>query len=140
MVSLFQSTDQYYFRGWNPMALKYALTLDIRNSSPNHNQQSTPLSSPPQPQLLQTTAHSFQPNSSVEFDSAELGGSGRGGDGRVAGFRGSVGSKEPTQTLKQPRLVWTPQLDKRFVDVVAHLGIKNAVLKTINWKLFQANA
>ncbi|KAM1226867.1 hypothetical protein ACFX2J_006156 [Malus domestica] len=35
------------------------------------------------------------------------------------------------RTLKRPRLVWTPQLHKRFVDVVAHLGIKNAVPKTI---------
>ncbi|CAN7110810.1 unnamed protein product [Brassica rapa subsp. narinosa] len=33
--------------------------------------------------------------------------------------------------LKRARLVWTPQLHKRFVDVVAHLGIKNAVPKTI---------
>ncbi|KAJ8553087.1 hypothetical protein K7X08_020480 [Anisodus acutangulus] len=35
------------------------------------------------------------------------------------------------KTVKRPRLVWTPQLHKRFVDVVAHLGIKNAVPKTI---------
>lgn len=35
------------------------------------------------------------------------------------------------KTQKRPRLVWTPQLHKRFVDVVAHLGIKNAVPKTI---------
>ncbi|KAM2056857.1 hypothetical protein FF2_029107 [Malus domestica] len=35
------------------------------------------------------------------------------------------------RTLKRPRLVWTPQLHKRFVEVVAHLGIKNAVPKTI---------
>ncbi|XVF46557.1 hypothetical protein PTKIN_Ptkin03bG0036400 [Pterospermum kingtungense] len=35
------------------------------------------------------------------------------------------------RTLKRPRLVWTPQLHKRFVDVVAHLGIQNAVPKTI---------
>ncbi|KAK4792399.1 hypothetical protein SAY86_022834 [Trapa natans] len=35
------------------------------------------------------------------------------------------------RTPKRPRLVWTPQLHKRFVDVVAHLGIKNAVPKTI---------
>ncbi|KAI3423676.1 HTH myb-type domain-containing protein [Psidium guajava] len=35
------------------------------------------------------------------------------------------------RTLKRPRLVWTPQLHKRFVDVVSHLGIKNAVPKTI---------
>ncbi|XP_076918875.1 transcription factor PCL1-like [Bidens hawaiensis] len=35
------------------------------------------------------------------------------------------------RTSKRPRLVWTPQLHKRFVDVVAHLGVKNAVPKTI---------
>jgi SHAQKYF class myb-like DNA-binding protein len=35
------------------------------------------------------------------------------------------------RTLKRQRLVWTPQLHKRFVDVVGHLGIKNAVPKTI---------
>ncbi|KAL1208505.1 Transcription factor BOA [Cardamine amara subsp. amara] len=35
------------------------------------------------------------------------------------------------KTLKRARLVWTPQLHKRFVDVVGHLGIKNAVPKTI---------
>lgn len=33
--------------------------------------------------------------------------------------------------LKRPRLVWTPHLHKRFVDVVTHLGTKNAVPKTI---------
>ncbi|CAH8339568.1 unnamed protein product [Eruca vesicaria subsp. sativa] len=54
-----------------------------------------------------------QPNSSAEFaaDSSDL--------------------AEPARTLKRPRLVWTPQLHKRFVDAVAHLGIKNAVPKTI---------
>ncbi|KAL1531152.1 Homeodomain-like superfamily protein [Salvia divinorum] len=41
------------------------------------------------------------------------------------------GGEEPARTLKRPRLVWTPQLHKRFVDAVAHLGIKNAVPKTI---------
>ncbi|XP_010541409.1 PREDICTED: transcription factor LUX-like [Tarenaya hassleriana] len=42
------------------------------------------------------------------------------------------GTEEPSaRTLKRTRLVWTPQLHKRFVDVVAHLGIKNAVPKTI---------
>ncbi|CAL9107533.1 Myb-like DNA-binding domain [Musa troglodytarum] len=41
------------------------------------------------------------------------------------------GGDEPARTLKRPRLVWTPQLHKRFVDAVAHLGIKNAVPKTI---------
>lgn len=41
-------------------------------------------------------------------------------------------SDDPSaRTLKRPRLVWTPQLHKRFVDVVEHLGIKNAVPKTI---------
>lgn len=35
------------------------------------------------------------------------------------------------KTLKRLRLVWTPQLHKRFIEVVAHLGIKNAVPKTI---------
>ncbi|CAN6471718.1 unnamed protein product [Victoria cruziana] len=38
---------------------------------------------------------------------------------------------QSARTLKRPRLVWTPQLHKRFVDVVAHLGIKSAVPKTI---------
>ncbi|OVA15603.1 SANT/Myb domain [Macleaya cordata] len=38
---------------------------------------------------------------------------------------------QSARTLKRPRLVWTPQLHKRFVDVVGHLGIKNAVPKTI---------
>ncbi|PIA60407.1 hypothetical protein AQUCO_00300124v1 [Aquilegia coerulea] len=38
---------------------------------------------------------------------------------------------QTARALKRPRLVWTPQLHKRFVDVVAHLGIKNAVPKTI---------
>lgn len=35
------------------------------------------------------------------------------------------------RTLKRPRLVWTPELHKRFIEAVAHLGIKNAVPKTI---------
>lgn len=45
---------------------------------------------------------------------------------------GAAGADDSSaRTLKRPRLVWTPQLHKRFVDVVAHLGIKNAVPKTI---------
>ncbi|KAL8213865.1 hypothetical protein R6Q57_003314 [Mikania cordata] len=36
-----------------------------------------------------------------------------------------------TRASKRPRLVWTPQLHKRFIEVVAHLGVKNAVPKTI---------
>ncbi|KAF3512564.1 hypothetical protein F2Q69_00007606 [Brassica cretica] len=50
----------------------------------------------------------------------------------TAAEEGDSGTEDPTgKTLKRPRLVWTPQLHKRFVDVVAHLGIKNAVPKTI---------
>ncbi|EPS61709.1 hypothetical protein M569_13085, partial [Genlisea aurea] len=70
-----------------------------------------------------------QANSSPEFDSPEMSvaaGGGGGGGGPSGG-----GSDEPARTLKRPRLVWTPQLHKRFVDAVAHLGIKNAVPKTI---------
>ncbi|KAJ7980823.1 transcription factor PCL1-like [Quillaja saponaria] len=47
-------------------------------------------------------------------------------------FRTENSTDDPSaRTLKRPRLVWTPQLHKRFVDVVSHLGIKNAVPKTI---------
>lgn len=35
------------------------------------------------------------------------------------------------RAVKRPRLVWTPQLHKRFVDVIEHLGIEKAVPKTI---------
>ncbi|PKA67215.1 Two-component response regulator ARR1 [Apostasia shenzhenica] len=62
----------------------------------------------------------------VDFDSPDLSspvGAGSGGGG-------SAGD-DSARTLKRPRLVWTPQLHKRFVDAVAHLGIKNAVPKTI---------
>ncbi|KZV22484.1 transcription factor LUX-like [Dorcoceras hygrometricum] len=76
---------------------------------------------PPPPPPPQSATHSSQPNSSAEFDSPELSGAGVG----------SGGGDEPARTLKRPRLVWTPQLHKRFVDAVAHLGIKNAVPKTI---------
>ncbi|CAN8269481.1 unnamed protein product [Cochlearia groenlandica] len=80
----------------------------------HHHHQSTP----PTPSS-QLNPPSSQANSSAEFaaDSADLG-SGAAGE-------------EPARTLKRPRLVWTPQLHKRFVDAVAHLGIKNAVPKTI---------
>ncbi|GFZ19856.1 homeodomain-like superfamily protein [Actinidia rufa] len=47
-------------------------------------------------------------------------------------LRAENGGDDPSaRTLKRPRLVWTSQLHKRFVDVVAHLGIKSAVPKTI---------
>ncbi|XP_043693831.1 transcription factor MYBC1-like [Telopea speciosissima] len=83
-----------------------ALAFDIRNPGTPHAASTPPPPLPP----------SSQPHS-AEFDSTELG-SATGGD-------------EPARTLKRPRLVWTPQLHKRFVDAVAHLGIKNAVPKTI---------
>ncbi|KAL2928025.1 Transcription factor LUX [Bienertia sinuspersici] len=35
------------------------------------------------------------------------------------------------RAVKRPRLVWTPPLHKRFVDVIEHLGIDKAVPKTI---------
>ncbi len=44
---------------------------------------------------------------------------------------GGGGSGEDGLGGKRPRLVWTPQLHKRFVDAVSHLGIKCAVPKTI---------
>ncbi|PHU05885.1 Two-component response regulator ARR1 [Capsicum chinense] len=62
------------------------------------------------------------PSAEFESNSAELGGR--------AGSSG-VGPDEPARTPKRARLVWTPQLHKRFVDAVAQLGIKNAVPKTI---------
>ncbi|XP_072978175.1 transcription factor MYBC1-like [Typha angustifolia] len=53
------------------------------------------------------------------------------GDNPAGSVSGGAAGDEPARTLKRPRLVWTPQLHKRFVDAVAHLGIKNAVPKTI---------
>ncbi|KAF5782161.1 putative transcription factor MYB-related family [Helianthus annuus] len=38
---------------------------------------------------------------------------------------------QSARVSKRQRLVWTPQLHKRFIEVVAHLGVKNAVPKTI---------
>uniref|UniRef100_A0A2P2JJQ2 HTH myb-type domain-containing protein n=1 Tax=Rhizophora mucronata TaxID=61149 RepID=A0A2P2JJQ2_RHIMU len=106
-----------------------ALAFDIRNTATNIAAASAaattatattppPPPPPPLPPSSNTPLASPQPNS-AEFaaDSADLG-SGAAAD-------------EPARTLKRPRLVWTPQLHKRFVDAVAHLGIKNAVPKTI---------
>ncbi|XP_047311174.1 transcription factor PCL1-like [Impatiens glandulifera] len=78
----------------------------------------------------------------VEEDEADLAGDGsesrklRRIDSGVEEADSSIpaenGGDDPCgKALKRPRLVWTPQLHKRFVDVVAHLGIKNAVPKTI---------
>ena len=47
-------------------------------------------------------------------------------------FRAENSNDEASaRALKRPRLAWTPQLHKRFVDVISHLGLKNAVPKTI---------
>ncbi|KAI5074035.1 hypothetical protein GOP47_0012048 [Adiantum capillus-veneris] len=53
------------------------------------------------------------------------------GDGGTGSGGGGGAGSSGARTLKRPRLVWTPQLHKRFVDAVSHLGIKNAVPKTI---------
>ncbi|XP_027350490.1 transcription factor MYBC1-like [Abrus precatorius] len=96
-----------------------AIAFDIRNphtttnnnpTTPQQQQQQQPPSNP-------SPTNPSQPTSTDFADSGELG-SGTAGE-------------EPARTLKRPRLVWTPQLHKRFVDAVAHLGIKNAVPKTI---------
>ncbi|KAJ6821726.1 putative transcription factor PCL1-like [Iris pallida] len=89
-----------------------ALAFDIPTpSSSNHHQH-------------QQQHHHHNSNLQTDLDSSDLNGSGGAG-------AGAGGGDEPARTLKRPRLVWTPQLHKRFVDAVAHLGIKNAVPKTI---------
>lgn len=92
-----------------------ALAFDIRNPNNSQTPPPPPTATTPPP-IVPPLTPSTQPNS-AEFDNSEMG-SGAAGD-------------EPARTLKRPRLVWTPQLHKRFVDAVAHLGIKNAVPKTI---------
>lgn len=52
-------------------------------------------------------------------------------DSTLRGENSNSIDDQSARTLKKARLVWTPQLHKRFVDVVSHLGIKNAVPKTI---------
>ncbi|KVI12094.1 Homeodomain-like protein [Cynara cardunculus var. scolymus] len=95
--------------------LAIAFDIGTSHTPQNHHHHHHHHRSLQQPSPISTP--SSQPNSG-EFDSSDLGGGGGGGD-------------EPARTLKRPRLVWTPQLHKRFVDAVAHLGIKNAVPKTI---------
>ena len=64
-------------------------------------------------------------------DGMEGGGGGGGAGDCGGGTGGGTGTGTGARTLKRPRLVWTPQLHKRFVDAVSHLGIRNAVPKTI---------
>ncbi|CAN0910235.1 Transcription factor MYBC1 [Linum grandiflorum] len=89
-----------------------ALAFDIRNV-PQPPPPVPPPSSSGNPSSIAATSSEF-----AAEESAEFGSNGGGGD-------------DQARTLKRPRLVWTPQLHKRFVDAVAHLGIKNAVPKTI---------
>lgn len=92
-----------------------ALAFNIRTPQIHHHPAAAA-----EPGAAPSLAIPQTPNSG-ELESSDFaggGGSGGGGD-------------EPARTLKRPRLVWTPQLHKRFVDAVAHLGIKNAVPKTI---------
>ncbi|XP_072960477.1 transcription factor MYBC1-like [Typha angustifolia] len=93
-----------------------ALAFDIPNPNPN------PSAADPSPHHSHHNHHHQPPPPPPppDFDSGDLTGGGGAGSGG-----------EPARTLKRPRLVWTPQLHKRFVDAVAHLGIKNAVPKTI---------
>ncbi|MQM00458.1 hypothetical protein Taro_033193 [Colocasia esculenta] len=108
------------------------------NPSRRHHHHQPHLSHPSTPPHLLSSLHLHHDSQSLppsshqlpplqpDFDSSEMGNGGGGGTGSV----GAPG-EEPARTLKRPRLVWTPQLHKRFVDAVAHLGIKNAVPKTI---------
>lgn len=90
-----------------------ALAFDIRNPDSSINNNNNNHHPPPPP-----------PPVPIQPSSADFGDSGDFVSGAGAG-------DEPARTLKRPRLVWTPQLHKRFVDAVGHLGIKNAVPKTI---------
>lgn len=81
-------------------------------------------SSPPPPQKVASDHVQAPVPSPRRPGSAEFAESGELGTAPVTG-------EEAARTLKRPRLVWTPQLHKRFVDAVAQLGIKNAVPKTI---------
>ncbi|MCL7034323.1 hypothetical protein MKW94_003857 [Papaver nudicaule] len=52
-------------------------------------------------------------------------------DSSLRMLNSSNADNQSAGTSKRPRLVWTPPLHKRFVEVVTHLGVKNAVPKTI---------
>ncbi|KAK7286659.1 hypothetical protein RJT34_21814 [Clitoria ternatea] len=102
-----------------------AIAFDIRNP---HTTNTNPTTTPPQQQQQQQQnqtpiSNPSPPNPSQQPTSTDFADSGELGSGTAG--------EEPARTLKRPRLVWTPQLHKRFVDAVAHLGIKNAVPKTI---------
>ena len=85
------------------------------------------------------TAHalSLHPQAANDVERHETNGNagttGEGVDEAMPASTGAHGggtgssSKQP----KKPRLVWTPELHMRFMNAVNHLGIKNAVPKTI---------
>ncbi|XP_058099329.1 transcription factor PCL1-like [Magnolia sinica] len=86
-------------------------------------------------QMSSIPSNGFQSFPSFE-DRDDVEDSARDGMDSGKGRKFDSGGEEPdddqsARALKRPRLVWTPQLHKRFIDVVAHLGIKNAVPKTI---------
>lgn len=71
-------------------------------------------------------------------DETSRGGQGSAENGRKTadfehedGSSGGPVSNEDPNSKRPARIVWTPQLHKRFVEAVGHLGIKNAVPKTI---------
>ncbi|KAL0918065.1 hypothetical protein M5K25_010053 [Dendrobium thyrsiflorum] len=97
---------------------------------------SSPAAAPPKPF---SAAHPKESSTSEKPSRCPDQGPGSSSMETIAEIEGDSSSL-PTENLaednssrmpKRPRLVWTPQLHKRFVDVVAHLGIQNAVPKTI---------
>ncbi|CAO1947393.1 unnamed protein product [Urochloa humidicola] len=74
---------------------------------------------------------SFQPFFAAGGGGAGSAAAAAAGGNTIEAADSAAGAAGTNTSSKRPRLVWTPQLHKRFVDVVAHLGIKNAVPKTI---------
>ena len=66
----------------------------------------------------------------AEGASGGASGAGTGGTGS-GGASGAGGDKDEKKKQKKPRLVWTTELHSRFMNAVHHLGVKNAVPKTI---------
>ena len=66
----------------------------------------------------------------AEGASGGASGAGTGGTGS-GGASGAGGGKDEKKKQKKPRLVWTTELHSRFMNAVHHLGVKNAVPKTI---------
>ncbi|KAK9815100.1 hypothetical protein WJX73_007475 [Symbiochloris irregularis] len=75
----------------------------------------------------------LSPGNSLWPDDAQVGDKRALGDDGVqeGGFWGADDDDEGGPRGKRPRLVWTPELHTRFINAVTHLGLKNAVPKTI---------